>query len=177
MLVGSEATGDFAAGEFGHPSVWVREQPDRREQRLGPHVEPVARPGGNGDEIIALARDEMNGVADVEAKEPRALDEEANLVLGVGVLVEKLVSDRGPIGMIGPHAHDVDRAVPAVSLQPFDVVSIRLYDVALSSVGVERLARPPTLETDANGGELALDAGAFRRVDAGAGRVRMLEDS
>src|SRR5215472_9925651 len=82
--------GDVASGEMRDPPCGVREQADRREPGLRPHVEPVGRMGGHADEITALAKHGEYLVAHVQVEHSGALDEEAHFVFVVRMFVEEL---------------------------------------------------------------------------------------
>ncbi len=105
----------------------------------------------------------MNAVVGAQAEQPLARDEETHFVLGMPVLVQKLGTQRDPIGMVGGQRDDVDRSIAALCLEPVDLGCVGGED------GIRRhvcdVAQRPLLEPHADPGQIFGNPDRIDRLD------------
>ena len=165
------ASRDGIAAEPRHPTLGVVEEAQSAEAGLWSHVEPVAGACWHADPVVALADQLQHLLAQVQAEQAAALDEEAHLVFGVGVLSQELLAQGQPIGMVGAQADRIDRAIAAFGLDKGDFAGIGGQDRLAVRIRLQIGPGGPALEADSPGGQLPLNQLAVLADQPGGGGV------
>ena len=132
--------------------------------------------GGHPQEIAALTEHLQHLPFEMDHKQSPALDEEAHLVLAVGVFGEELLAQGNAIGVIRPQADRIDGGIGATRLHLGDLAGVgRQHRGLIGSGGEFWLHRPALVAQAALGqglgnhlGVVALEQQGCPWIGAGA---------
>ena len=103
----------------------------------------------NADPVVGFSEHLHHFVADVQAEKTTAFDEEAHLIFGVNVLLEKFLAQGHSIRLIGLHADGIDTWEVAPLLRPFDFTFVSRQDLRDRGMAIQLMLCGPAFESDA----------------------------
>ena len=75
--------GDIFTGKISDPAIRIGKQTNTGKLRLRPHIEPVAGSVWNTDQVVFLAQNGKHLVAEVQVKQPLAVNEEPDFIFTI----------------------------------------------------------------------------------------------
>ena len=121
------------------------------------HIKPVSGSGRHADQITAFTPDEKHLGADVQAEQCLTLHEETHLILRMGVLIEKLATQRRTLRVIRSHPDRINRCISAGPLNPLNLIAVSPENAGLIGILIQVLFRRPALEANASPEQLSAD--------------------
>jgi len=147
------------------PAIRLGEEADRHETRLLAHVEPMGDAIGHGDQIVLDALDLVDLAIHVQGEQPRAGDEETDLIFLVEVLIQELLAQFGAVGVVRRDRGDVHALEAVRGDQAVDIGPVGSEHLVLAGARRDLMGRLPALEGDADRGQFGSDRLAIPAVE------------
>lgn len=155
------------------PSRLVRKNAHALKERIRSHVIPVLYTGRNVHQIALLAEERKNVGTTIDIEKPAAINEEACLVVRMGVLAQKLLAQLGVVRRAGVNGHHILGTKSPLLLESSDRVCVCGNDLLRGGRFRERMIGFPALKQNAllpEDGADFIEIGVFR-VFVGCSRV------